>query len=116
MVYEYKQCPGLDPMPSFSKEFKNLEKFKSRVAHRFINISEQGPLELEQEDRRELDGLVLESIGFTKSEEREEALMEIYSWLLERVKERLLKPRTAPESVAKGIGRKKGQADLREFQ
>jgi len=55
-------------------------------------------------------------MGFTVKEEREKALNEIYSWLLERVKERLLKPKTAPESVAKAIGKKRVQTDLREFQ
>lgn len=116
MVYEYKQCPGLNPLPQFSQTFKRLEEFRSRVAYRFINISEQGPLELEQEDRKELDELALSAMGFTEKKERETALSEIYSWLLERVKERLLKPKTAPESVAKAIGKKRIQADLREFQ
>jgi len=116
MVYEYKQCPGLDPLPPLSQNFKRLEDFKSRIAYRFINIAEQAPLELEQEDRKELDELVLETMGFTQKEERERALYEIYSWLLERVKERLLKPKTAPESVAKAIGKKRIQTDLREFQ
>jgi hypothetical protein len=116
MVYEYKQCPGLDPLPSFSQDFKRFRQFKSRVAYRFINIAEQGPLELEQEDRKELDESVLTALGFTEKEERETALREIYSWLLERVRERLEKPKTAPESVAKAIGKKRVQADLREFQ
>jgi methylase of polypeptide subunit release factors len=116
MVYEYKQCPGLDPLPLFSQDFKRLEQFKSRVAHRFINIAEQGPLELEQEDRKELDDSVLVAIGFKDREEREMALKEIHSWLLERVRERLEKPKTAPESVAKAIGKKRVQTDLREFQ
>jgi len=116
MVYEYKQCPGLSPLTSFSQTFKRFEEFKSRIAYRFMNIAEQGPLELEQEDRKELDELVLLAMGFTVKEEREKALNEIYSWLLERVKERLLKPKTAPESVAKAIGKKRVQTDLREFQ
>jgi hypothetical protein len=116
MVYEYKQCPSLDPLPPFSQGFKRFEQFKSRVAYRFMNIAEQGPLELEQEDRKELDELVLTAMGFTEKEEREKALKEIYSWLLERVRERLEKPKTAPESVAKAIGKKRAQTDLREFQ
>jgi hypothetical protein len=116
MVYEYKQCPGFAQLPEFSKSFGKLEEFESRVAHRFLNISEQGPLEFEQEDRRELDRLILESIGFTNKAEREAALDEIYSWLIERVRERLLKPKTGPESVAKAVRKVRGQADLREFQ
>jgi hypothetical protein len=116
MVYEYKQCPGLNPLISLSKNFKKLEELKSRIAYRFINIAEEGPLEFEQEDRKELDELVLSAMGFTEKKEQETALNEIYSWLLERVKERLLKPKTAPESVAKAIGKKRVQADLREFQ
>jgi methylase of polypeptide subunit release factors len=116
MVYEYKQCPILNPLPPISQNFQRLKEFRSRIASRFINIAEAGPLEFEQEDRKELDSIVLTSMGFTDQEERENALNEIYSWLLERVKERLLKPRTAPESVAKAVARKRGQADLREFQ
>jgi len=116
MVYEYKQCPIIHPMIKLSEKFSRLKHFKSRTAYRFINIAEQGPLELEQEDRKELDESVLTAMGFTEKEEREAALKEIYSWLLERVRERLLKPKTAPESVAKSIGRKRIQTDLREFQ
>src|SRR4030043_319144 len=89
MVYEYKQCPRLNPLPPISQDFQRLKEFKSRIASRFINVAEQGPLEFEQQDRKELDNIVLESIGFVEKEEREKALNEIYSWLLERVKERL---------------------------
>lgn len=115
-AYEYRQCPVPNPLPSLEHKFSRLNQFKSRVAYRLVNIAETGPLELEQEDRKELDELVLTAMGFTEKEEREKALKEIYSWLLERVRERLEKPKTAPESVAKAIGKKRAQTDLREFQ
>jgi len=115
-AYEYRQCPIPNPLPAIEHRFSRLNQFKSRVAYRFVNIAETGPLELEQEDRRELDELILEHLGFTNKEEREKALNEIYSWLIARTKERLLKPKTAPESVAKAIGKKRVQTDLREFQ
>jgi hypothetical protein len=115
-AYEYRQCPVLNPLPPLEHKFSRLNQFKSRVAYRFINIAETGPLELEQNDRKELDELTLEFLGFTAKAEREEVLNEIYSWLLARTEERLLKPKTAPESVAKAVGRKRVQTDLREFQ
>jgi methylase of polypeptide subunit release factors len=116
MVYEYKQCLVPNPVPRMQNKFKSLELFRKRKAYRMVHIIEQGPLEFEQEDRKELDNLVLESIGFSDKAKRDEVLMQIYSWLRARVEERLLKPKTAPESVAKAIGKKRVQADLREFQ
>jgi len=116
MVYEYKQCPVIDPLPPLSKQFRMLEQFKSRAAHRIVNIAEEGPVEFDQDDRRELDDLVLQEIGFGDPEERRKALSEIYEWLQTRVRERLTKPKTAPESVAKAMGKRRKEADLREFQ
>jgi len=116
MAYEYRQCPALIPLPALSGSFKKLQVFKSRVAHRFVNISESGPLEFDQEDRRELDQLVLESMGFTDKKERGEVLEQIYSWLRARVQERLLKAKSGPESVVNNLGGRGGQADLREFE
>jgi hypothetical protein len=115
-AYEYRQCPVPNPLPPLEHKFSRLNEFKSRVAYRFVNIAETGPLELEKKDRRELDELILEFLGFTNKAEREEVLSEIYSWLIARTKERLLKPKTAPESVAKAVGKKRVQTDLREFQ
>ncbi len=115
MVYEYKQCPLIGPLPSLSKKFRGLDSFKSRPAYRIVNVAEEAPLEFAQKDRVELDNLVLEEMGFSEGTEREKVLSEIYRWLEERVRERLTKPKTAPESVAKGIGRPSPEADLREF-
>jgi len=116
MAYEYKQSPILAPVPSLSKRFKRFEQFKSRTAHRFVNIAKGGPIEFDQPDRRELDDLVLQEIGFEDSKERGKILSEIYDWLHMRVRERLTKPKTAPESVAKAVGKRRKEADLREFQ
>jgi len=113
---DYGICYVLDPMPPLSKEFSSLVNFKKRKAYRIINIAEQEPLEFEQPDRKELDNLVLESIGFTNKEERERILNEVYDWLRFIVRSRLSKPKTAPESVTKAIGKKRVQTDLREFQ
>lgn len=114
MVYEYKQCPVLDPLPNLSRKFKLLRQFRSRAAHRIVNMAETGLLEFESEDRRELDDLVLEQIGFDDRKERDRILRSIYEWLQERVRERLTKPKTAPESV---ISSQRIQVhDLREFQ
>jgi len=116
MVYEYKQCPVLDPLPTLSRKFRKLEQFKSRTAYRFVNITEQGPVEFDQDDRRELDDLVLQELGFEDQEERRKVLSDLYEWLQSRVRERLTKPKTAPESIAKSVGKRLKEADLREFQ
>jgi len=116
MGYEYDQCPVIDPLPILSRKFKHLEHFKSRTAYRIVNIAEQAPLEFEQEDRRELDDLVLQELGFQDPEERLKVLSEMYEWLQTRARERLTKPKTAPESVAKAVGKRLKEADLREFQ
>jgi hypothetical protein len=115
MVYEYKQCPAIDPLPSLSKKFLKLQQFRNRVAYRLVNIAEQGPLEFDQEDRRYLDDLVLQEIGFENPKERARVLQDVYAWLKARVLERLTKPKTAPESAAVSEKKRK-QADLREFQ
>jgi hypothetical protein len=114
MVYEYKQCPVPSPLPQLSKSFEKLQEFKSRIAYRFVNISESGPLEFEQDDRRVLDNLVLEAMGFSDQNVREETLSQIYAWLRKRVEERLLKAKSGPESVSSGEG--EDQTDLREFE
>jgi hypothetical protein len=114
-VYEYKQCPVPFPHPNISAKFRMLERFRSRTAYKFINIAEHAPLEFDQPDRRELDELVLQELGFSDPEERKKALDEMYQWLQERVRERLTKPMTAPESVSKLIRKKTQQLDLREF-
>jgi hypothetical protein len=116
MSYEYKQCPIIYRLPTLSRNFSGIRQFESREAHRIVNIAEKGPLELEQHDRRELDELILEAIGFVEKTERESVLNGIYSWLRERVEGRLLKPKTGPESIAKAVGKKRVQTDLREFQ
>jgi hypothetical protein len=113
---DYGICYVLYPMPPLSKKFTFLNTFKKRKAYRIVNIAEQEPLEFEQQDRRELDNLVLEEMGFTSQSERERVLNEVYDWLKFIVRSRLLKPKTAPESVAKAIGKKRAQTDLREFQ
>ncbi len=115
MVYEYKQCPLIHPLPNFTANFRGSKEFASRIAYRIVNISEGGPLEFQQHDRRELDDLVLREIGFDKAEERVRLLDEIYKWLEERVRERLTKPKTGPESAAQSIGRRES-SDLRQFQ
>jgi hypothetical protein len=115
MVYEYKQCPLLYPLPNLEAEFTASKQFSSRPAYRIVNVSEEGPLELRQSDRRELDELVLRQIGLDKPEERGRLLDEIYKWLEQRVTERLTKPKTAPESAAQSMGRRES-ADLRQFQ
>ena len=114
MGYEYEQCPVPNSIGSLAQEFTRLAVFRTRVPYRIINISEEAPLEFEQEDRHELDQIILRMMGFTNKEERDVALNEVYSWLRCRVGERLLKPKTAPESAMKGLARK-SQADLREF-
>jgi methylase of polypeptide subunit release factors len=114
-VADYKKIPVPSTI-SLSRKFKELDSFKARPVYRLVNIAKKGPLELEQQDRLELDDKVLESLGFTDATEREKALRDIHNWLKKRVLERLLKPKTAPESVSKAIGRKRFQTDLREFQ
>ena len=115
-AYEYRQCPIPANLPPLAEKFSKFNEFKSRVAYRFINIAESGPLELEQDDRRELDELVLEQLGLNEKNERHEILEEVYSWLLARTEERLKKPKTGPESVSRAVGKKRSQTDLREFQ
>jgi hypothetical protein len=115
MAYEYKQCPTLKSLPSISKKFTRLEQFKSRLAYRFVNIIESGPLELEQADRIELDNLILEAFGFHRADERKEVVSEVYAWLSSRVRERLTKPMTGPEGVSESGEGRANQADLREF-
>jgi len=114
-VADYKKIPVPNTI-NLSTRFKGFEVLKSRPAHRIVNLAEKGPLEFEQSDRRELDDLVLRELGFNDENEREKVMNDMYKWLGSRVLERLLKPKTAPESVTKAIGKKRVQTDLREFQ
>jgi len=115
-VADYRRIPVIDPIPRISEKFSRLEQFKFRTAYRIINIAKQGPVEFDQDDRRELDDLVLQELGFEDPEDRRKVLNDIYEWLQSRVRERITKPKTAPESVAKAVGKRQKQADLREFQ
>jgi hypothetical protein len=81
MVYEYKQCPIIQPIPGLSKKFNHFSTFKSRTAYRLVNMKETAPLEFDQEDRKELDDLVLQELGFSDPEERLRIRSEIYEWL-----------------------------------
>ncbi len=114
-VYEYKQCPVLSPMPPIASKFKGLEAFRSRQSYRIVNMAEEGQTEFELADRKELDDLVLQDLGFDDPKERQETLRDIYSWLIARTRERLSKAKTGPESVTRGVDTEGNQADLRLF-
>lgn len=109
MVEEYNICPILKSLPTLSKKFKMFEDFRKREAYRIANIIEQGPLELEQPDRKELDDLVLKELGFTNNTERERVLKELYDWLQYHTRWRVEKPIHAPKGISsKGDKIRKG--------
>ncbi len=115
MVYEYKQITIPAPIPPLSKKFKLMSQFAKSPAFRFVNIAEDAPLEFEQEDRKQLDELVLEELGFSDSAQRSRVMSQIYEWLKARVYDRLTKPKTAPDGVINSSKRKIQHRDLREF-
>jgi len=115
-VEDYRNIPILYPLPEIRKEFRMLKNFISRETYRIVNVAEQGPLEFEQNDRKELDDIILKELGFKDKEERQMIQNEIYDWLKSHVLFRLCKPKRAPPSVAESIRKKRVQTDLREFQ
>lgn len=101
MVEEYKMCPILRPMPDLASLYKSLPTFKKRDSYRIVNIVEEGPLELQQPDRIELDDLVLKELGFIDTNERLRVREELYAWLQNHVRWRVEKPTHAPKSQTK---------------
>lgn len=106
MVEEYKLCPVMKSFPGLSEKFRKLEQFKRRDAYKVVNIVEEGPLELQHGDRKELDELVLSRLGFTVVKERESILNELYVWLQDFVRWRLERPIKAPKSPSRFAARR----------
>ncbi len=100
MVEEYKLCPVLNPLSNISKNFKMFDVFKKRILYRIVNIVEEGPLELDQQDRKELDDLVLKELGFGDRVERQIIMDDLYSWFKQFIRWRLEKPLKAPKTLS----------------
>jgi len=106
MVEEYKLCPVPYPLPTLSHKFKRLHHFEEREILRIVNIVEEGQLELEQQDRRDLDDLVLKEIGIVDDSTRRETMQAIYDWLQYHVRWRVEKPIHAPKSPSRLAARR----------
>ena len=101
VVYEYKLMPILDPLPPLEKDFKQLETFVKREPFNILPTKENQQSELEQQDRKELDDIVLKELGFTDPNERAQIQQELYEAVRQLVKDRIRKGESSPREIKK---------------